>query len=113
MFDLTSDFGRVVKGHLEQQFVMRLTTIDSKGTPQPGPVWFLWQDDSFLIFSQLVIVFTGQAVIDRTVPLVDQIPAYIGKYKEGIAGPDMTPEEFSRESSVAIKIRPTEVRGWE
>ena len=35
------------------------------------------------------------------------------KYKDGIAGLEMTPENFSRDYSVAIRIRPTEVRGWE
>ncbi|HSK89102.1 MAG TPA: TIGR03667 family PPOX class F420-dependent oxidoreductase, partial [Anaerolineales bacterium] len=107
---------------------------------QPRPVWFLWQDDSFLIFSQPgahkvahirkhpgvalhfntdetgekhVIVFTGQAVIDPHVPAAYQVPAYLEKYKDGIAALDMTLEEFSREYSTAIKIRPTEVRGWE
>jgi PPOX class probable F420-dependent enzyme len=138
--DLTSDFGRAVKQHLEQQYVIWLTTIDSKLTPQPRPVWFLWQEDTILIFSQPrahkvahigkhprvalhfntdetgekhVIVFTGQAVLDPHVPAAHQVPAYLEKYNDGIAALDMTPEEFSREYSVAIKIRPTEVRGWE
>lgn len=140
MVDLSSNFGQAVKRHLEQQYVVWLTTVDSKGTPQPRPVWFLWQDDSFLIFSQPkahkiahiekhprvalhfntdetgdkhVIVFTGQAAIDPTVPPAHEIPTYLEKYGEGIAGLDMTPEEFSREYSTAIKIHPAEVRGWE
>jgi len=41
------------------------------------------------------------------------VPAYFEKYKDSIAGLDMTPEEFSHEYSVAIRIRPAEVRGWE
>lgn len=140
MVDLNSSFGRAVKQHLEQQYVIWLTTIDSKLTPQPRPVWFLWEEDTFLIFSQPrahkvvhiekhpgvalhfntdetgekhVIVFTGQAVVDPHVPAAHQGPAYLEKYKDGIAALDMTPEEFSREYSIAIKIRPTEVRGWE
>jgi PPOX class probable F420-dependent enzyme len=28
-----------------------LTTLSGSGAPQPGPVWFLWRDDSVLIFS--------------------------------------------------------------
>lgn len=140
MIDLASDFGRAVMQHLENQYVIWLTTVDSHLTPQPRPVWFIWEDESFLIFSQPqvykvahikmhprvalhfntdetgdkhVIVFAGQAVIDPSVPPAHQLPAYIKKYGEGIAGLDMTPEEFSREYSTAIKIRPTEVRGWE
>ena len=140
MVDLTSDFGRAVQQHLANQYVIWLTTVDSRLTPQPRPVWFIWENDSFLIFSQpqaqkvkhirthprvalhfntdesgdkQVIVFTGEASIDATSPAAHKVPAYLEKYKDGIDALEMTPEEFSREYSIAIKIRPTEVRGWE
>ena len=140
MIDLHSDFGRALQGHLKDQYAIWLTTVDSNLTPQPRPVWFIWQDDSFLIFSQArahkiahikknpkvalnfntdetgdkhVIVFTGEAFIDMDGPPAHQVSAYLEKYKEGIAGLDMTPEQFSSEYSVAIRIHPAEVRGWE
>jgi PPOX class probable F420-dependent enzyme len=140
MIDLTSEFGRAIKLHLENEYMVWLITVDSKGIPQPRPVWFLWQDDSFLIFSQAkayklkhirknpnvalhfnsnedgekhVIIFLGEALIDSDSSPAHQVPAYLNKYKDGIAGLQMTPEEFSREYSVAIKIKPAEVRGWE
>ncbi len=140
MIDLTSEFGRAVKQHLESEYVIWLTTVDSNLTPQPRPVWFVWQNDSFLIFSQAkahklrhirknpkvalhfnsdeganhhVIVFTGEASIEPNQPLPHQVPDYFAKYKDGIASLNMTPEEFGRDYSVAIKIQPTEVRGWE
>jgi len=140
MVELTSKFGRVVKEHLKNQYVIWLTTVDSNLAPQPRPVWFVWEDDSFLIFSQAtahkvkhitqnpkvalhfntdetgdkhVIVFIGEAAIDINSPPAHKIQAYFKKYKDGITSLDMTPEEFSREYSTAIKIKPTEVRGWE
>ncbi len=140
MIDLSSEFGRAVKRHLEDEYIIWLTTVDSNLTPQPRPVWFLWQNGAFLIFSQAkahkvrhikknpkvalhfntdeagekhVIVFTGEAVIETDCPLPHQVPAYFEKYKEGIAGLGMTPEEFGHDYSIAIKIQPTEVRGWE
>jgi PPOX class probable F420-dependent enzyme len=140
MIDLCSDFGRAVQQHIEGQYVIWLTTVDSNLVPQPRPVWFIWEDDAFLIFSQAqaykvkhiahnpkvalhfntdetgdkhVIVFTGQASIEPNHPPAHQVPAYYEKYKEDIVGLEMTPEEFSREYAIAIKIRPTEVRGWE
>ena len=102
MIDLNSDFGRAVKKHIKDQYVIWLTTVDSSLTPQPRPVWFIWQDDSFLIFSQAkahieknpavslnfntdetgdkhVIVFTGEAFIDRDCPPAHQVPAYFEK----------------------------------
>jgi PPOX class probable F420-dependent enzyme len=140
MVDLTSKFGRAVTQHLADQYVIWLTTVDSKLTPQPRPVWFIWENDTFLIYSQPnaqkvkhisknprvalhfntdetgdkhVIVFIGEASIDPNCPPLHEVPAYLEKYEEGVAGLEMTPEEFSREYSTAIKIRPTEVRGWE
>jgi PPOX class probable F420-dependent enzyme len=103
-------------------------------------VWFIWQDDSVLIFSQAeahkvvhikknpnvalhfntdetgdkhVIVFTGEASIDLNCPPAHKVPAYFKKYKKGIADLNMTPEGFSAEYSVAIRIHLTNVRGWE
>lgn len=140
MIDFGTPFGRVLERQLENQYVIWLTTIDSSLTPQPRPVWFIWQDGSFLIFSQAkahkvrhiakqphvalhfntdekgdkhVMIFTGEAVVDNSVPPAHAIPAYLRKYKDGIHALGSTPEEFSREYSVAIKVHPTEVRGWE
>ena len=140
MLDFNSKFGRVVKKHLKNEYFVWLTTIDSKGTPQPRPVWFIWEDDSFLIFSQPgaykvkhlknnpkvslhfnttddagekdVIVFVGEAVFDTEVPPAYQVKAYLKKYQTGIIGLNATPESFSEEYSTAIRIKPTEVRGW-
>ena len=62
---------------------------------------------------QQVMIFTGEAIVDDSVPAAHEIAAYRAKYKDGITAPGSTPEEFSREYSAAIKIRPTGVRGWE
>ena len=140
MIDLTSKFGRAVKRQLKNQYVIWLTTVDSNLTPQPRPVWFIWEGDSFLIFSQPkahkvahirqkprvalqfntddtgdknVIVFTGEAVIDAASPPAHQVNAYFKKYKTGIEDLNMTPEGFSAEYSTALRIQPTNLRGWE
>lgn len=140
MLDLNSKFGRVVKKHLKDEYFIWLTTVDAKGAPQPRPVWFVWEDGSFLIFSQPnafkvrhlkrnpkaalhfntadeageqhVIIFSGEATFDENAPPAHQHRAYMRKYKTGILHLNSTPEEFSREYSTAIRIRPTEVRGW-
>src|SRR5215216_5053598 len=127
MIDLSSDFGRAVQKHLEDQYVIWLTTVDGHLTPQPRPVWFIYQDDSFLVFSQAkarkvahikkqpkvalhfntdetgdkqVIVFTGEAFLDEDCPPAHEVPAYFEKYKDGISGLDMTPAGFSNEYSI-------------
>jgi PPOX class probable F420-dependent enzyme len=137
---LESDFGQAVKRHLEVEYVIWLTTVDPNFTPQPRPVWFIWEDDSFLIFSkpnahkvkhitqnrkvalhfntddtgdQHVIVFTGEASIDTNSPPADKVSAYLEKYESGIMGLGMTLEGFSAEYSTAIRIKPANVRGWD
>ena len=140
MIDLTSTFGRAVKRHLKNEYVIWLTTVDSNLTPQPRPVGFIWDDDSFLIFSKPnaykvkhiaihpnvtlhfntdengdnhVIIFTGEASIDMDCPPAHKVPAYLKKYKTGIIDLNMTPKGFSNEYSTAIRIGPTDLRGWE
>jgi PPOX class probable F420-dependent enzyme len=132
---LESKAKRLVK----QEYIIWLTTVDSTNTPQPRPVWFIWDKDSFLIFSQPtahkvahikknsfvslhfntdktgdqdVIVYSGIASIDETVKPAHKVPAYFRKYKTGIAEIGMTPEQFSAEYSVAIRVKPSSLRGW-
>ena len=140
MFDLTTDFGRAVERHLKEETVIWLTTVDSNLTPQPRPVWFLWEYETILIFSQPgaykikhikhhprvalhfntddsgdkhIIVMTGEAVIDPNGVTLSQIPAYLEKYKTGIADLNMTPEAFTAEYATLVRITPSELRGWE
>jgi PPOX class probable F420-dependent enzyme len=140
MIDLSTTFGQTVKRHLETQNVIWLTTVDSNLMPQPRPVWFIWENDSFLIFSkpnahkvshieknpgvalhfntdesgdQHVIIFTGEALLDLDCPPAHHVPWYLEKYESGIIALDMSPESFSQEYSRAIRIKPTNLRGWE
>src|SRR5512136_305445 len=130
MIDLTTKFGRKVKRHLKQEYVVWLTTTGSDLSPQPRPVWFIWEDTSFLVFIQPhahkvqhvvahprvalhfntdatgdkdVIIFVGTAAIDTTAPPAHKVRAYLRKYRTGIEALGMTPEQFSREYSVAIR----------
>jgi PPOX class probable F420-dependent enzyme len=140
MIDLTTDFGRAVERHLKEETVIWLTTVDSHLTPQPRPVWFLWEYETILVFSQPgaykvrhirqhprvslhfntdetgdkhVIVMTGEASIDINGVTPSQVPAYLEKYKTGIADLNMTPEAFTAEYATLIRITPSELRGWE
>lgn len=141
MLNLNTKFGRVAKTHLKSEYFVWLTTIDSTGTPQPRPVWFIWEKDSFLIFSQAkahklkhiqknpqvslhfnsadkkaekhLIIFTGTAVIESNAMPANKISAYMKKYKAGIIGLGATPEQFAGEYSVAIRIPPAKLRGGE
>jgi PPOX class probable F420-dependent enzyme len=41
-----------VAGRLARELIVWLTTGRADGQPQSVPVWFLWDQDSFLIYSQ-------------------------------------------------------------
>jgi PPOX class probable F420-dependent enzyme len=124
---------------IKKEYVIWLTTVGSDLSPQPRPVWFIWDKDSFLVFSQPhahkvshlkqrpnvslhfntdktgdqnVIVYIGTASVDENAPPAHKVPAYFKKYRKGIADLGMTPEQFSKEYSVAIRVKPTSLRGW-
>jgi PPOX class probable F420-dependent enzyme len=137
MLDLTTEFGRRVERRLREEQIIWLTTTGSDQTPQPRPVWFLWTGESFLIFSQPdahklrhiarnprvalnlntdgeggdVVVFTGEAVVVQGKAGEDEIKAYVEKYAEGIKRNHMSPEEFAQAAVVAVRVKPTGLRG--
>ena len=138
MLDFSSEFGDRVIRKLESEHVIWLTTVGRDDTPQPRPVWFYWDGTSFLIYSQPnthklrhigrspkaslnfstdsegheVVVLTGEARVDASAPPADKHPQYLEKYREGIAGIGMTPQEMARDYSVAIRLTPTRMRGF-
>jgi PPOX class probable F420-dependent enzyme len=138
IIDTSSDFGQRAARRLKDEQVVWLATVDSNGMPQPVPVWFLWDGQTVLIYSQPrqaklrniehtgqaslhfnsdfhggdVVVFTGSAEIDTAIPAADQNPAYIEKYADGIASINMTPESFAAAYSVPIRITPAKLRGF-
>lgn len=140
MIDFTSKLGRKAKSHLKQEYFIWLTTVDSQGAPQPRPVWFVWDEDTILIYSQPgafklkhiinnpnvalhfntadpkgeedLIIFKGTAKIDPKAQPANKMPAYIRKYRAGIKGLNSEPEPFAKEYSTAIRIKLTSLRGW-
>lgn len=139
MIDLTTKFGRKVKRHLKDEYVIWLTTVGPDQAPHPRPVWFIWDGTSFLIFSKPgmqklrdlsvhpqvalnfntdakgdldVIVLLGTAIVDASIPPANKVAAYLKKYRSGITDLRMTPEEYGHAYSVAIRVTPTAVRGW-
>ncbi|HVC35330.1 MAG TPA: TIGR03667 family PPOX class F420-dependent oxidoreductase [Chloroflexota bacterium] len=137
MIDVNTEFGARVERRLRQDVVIWLTTVQADGTPQPTPVWFLWNGQSFVIYSQPnqaklrniardprvalnldgngrggdIVVFTGAAAVDPSIPPANQDPAYLDKYRVEIQRINMTPETFARSYSVPIRVTPTKLRG--
>ncbi len=141
MLEIPTKLRATVRRRLKEEYVVWLTTVSSDLTPQPRPVWFIWDEErgSFLIYSQPnahkvhhikqhpnvalhfnsdatgdsdILVFIGKAEIDPDAPPPHKVRAYVKKYRDGITGLNSTPEEMGREYSIAIRVTPTSVRGW-
>jgi PPOX class probable F420-dependent enzyme len=137
MLDGETEFGRRAIRRLEQEPIIWLSTVDRHGAPQPRPVWFYWKGESVLIYSRPgtakldhirrnphvslhfdgdglggdIVVLLGRAELDVQAGQAIDHPQYLGKYADGLRRIEMTAENFSREYSVALRVRPTAVRG--
>jgi PPOX class probable F420-dependent enzyme len=137
MIDFTTDLGTRALQRLQTEFIIWLTTVDAAGVAQPRPVWFIWENDAFLIYSQPntkklqhitqhpqvslhfnggqagedIQVFSGPVeVVANPIP-VHQSPAYLQKYAAAIKAMGATAEKFASSYSVLLRIPPTRLRG--
>jgi PPOX class probable F420-dependent enzyme len=137
--DTSTDFGKRTAKRIEREGILWLTTVSAKGVPPPNPVWFLWNDGEFLVFSEPdqaklanikrnggvslnlnstvhgadVVVFTGSAELsDKATLSADMISRYVAKYADGIASVGMTGESFFAQYSDGIRFIPAKVRGF-
>jgi PPOX class probable F420-dependent enzyme len=138
VIDPTTEKGARVAQWLREDIVAWLVTVTPDGTPVPTPIWFWWDGESILIYSQrakpklrhiasnprvalaltvnevgdLRAVLTGNAAVDETAPGADELPEYIDKYRDEIARLESDPTQFAAEYSVAIRMTPTKLRAW-
>lgn len=115
---------------LEDAYVVWLTTVRPNGQPQSSPVWFVIDDDEFLIYSLSdtartpnletnprvslnldsnagadVVTVEGVARVVEG-PSSTEHAAYQEKYRDGIRDIGHTPESFAERYSVALRITP-------
>jgi PPOX class probable F420-dependent enzyme len=122
---------------LDRERIVWLTTVDRRGTPVPTPVWFLWSQNSFLMFSQPdthkltniaaqpnvslnlnsdlhggeIAVFSAEARVESAVP-AEEWTRFVSKYHGDIEALEFTPESFRADYSVPVRITPRRFRGW-
>ena len=136
--DASSEFGRRVAKRLAEDQIVWLTSVGADGTPQPNPVWFLWDGATLLIYSRPeaarlrhivrdprvslnlnsdadgddIVVITGMAAVAPDEPSASESAAFIEKYRTGIANLGMNPESFAAAYSVALRVTPEKLRGF-
>jgi PPOX class probable F420-dependent enzyme len=139
LIDTHTDFGARAERRLREDRIGWLVTVGQDGTPQPNAVWFVWDGTSLLVYSMPdqaklkhiarnprvalhldsqdsgddIVVVTGTAVVDMSVPLANQNPPYLQKYAAEMARLELgTPEVMAQSYSVPIRITPSKVRGF-
>ena len=121
---------------LQTEEVIWLTTVRPDGSPVPTPVWFYWNGESFLIYTQpishklryiagnpavalnfntdeaggSVAVFAGTAAVDEQPPSAAEVEGYFAKYAEGIKMIGLTRESMAAEYATLLRVRPSRVR---
>ena len=132
-----TEFGQRVQHRLAEEPTIWLTTTGRDGTPQPNPVWFVWDGESFLIYNRAgaarlkhipsrprvalnldgngqggdIVVLTGRARIMEREPGSDRNPAYVAKYGERMRRVSGDAATFAQQYPVALRVWPDHVRG--
>lgn len=136
--DFSTEHGKRVRQLLDEESSIWLITVSPTGEPQPNPVWFVWEDDSFLIWIMPsskrvenikanpkvaiafsgdaglfeVTVFNGTAEFDDSIPPVLNHVGYVEKYKNLLEATGMTGEEANEAYTTRIRVRPSRLRGY-
>jgi PPOX class probable F420-dependent enzyme len=138
MLDVTKLWGQHAEQRLRSNIIAWLTTVGSDGRPYTVPVWFLWDGNTILIFSQprkqkirnlrnnarvtLALDDTRQGedvvIVEGTAELLDNpdisvmLPEYVEKYGALIQGLGWTPALMAADYSVGIRVTPMKFRSW-
>jgi PPOX class probable F420-dependent enzyme len=134
MIDLNTQFGKQVVQCLQSEDVIWLTTVTPKSIPQPNPVWFYWDGNSIIIYSQpgsfrirniehnpkVALNFQGVDVMGNHVVVIlgeaklkygysALHPGYEAKYMQYLPQMSITFEQLVASYSVEITIEPARV----
>jgi PPOX class probable F420-dependent enzyme len=138
VIDPETQKGARANARLRAEEVAWLITVSADGQPVPTPVWFWWDGDTILVYSQRdkpklrhiaanprvslamrtdelgdeITVISGTAVVDPGSPSADQLPEYVEKYAALIERLGADPASFADEYSVPVRITPTKLRQW-
>lgn len=132
-------FGERVARRLREEIVIWLTTVAADGTPQPNPVWFLWDGaSSLLVYNRAdavrlrhvahrpnvslnldgngkggdIVVLAGTAQRDDSLAPPDANDDYLGKYRADMERVSGSVEEFAAQYPVPLRIEIRRIRGY-
>ena len=131
-------FGERVARRLRDDYAIWLTTVGADGTPQPNPVWFLWDGDAtVLVYNRPdahrlahidrqpnialhldgngrggdIVVLSATARRAPGTPAAHENADYVAKYGDGMRRVSSSLEQFAQDYSVALQIDIRRIRG--
>jgi PPOX class probable F420-dependent enzyme len=136
--DPTTAFGERVRRRLREAPAAWLTTVGADGTPQPNPIWFVWEGSSILVYNRPdahrlqhvrrrprvsfnldsngqggdIVVVAGRATLPAAMPAPHEHAEYLEKYSSRMVRVSGSLAEFSRQYPVALRIEDLRVRGF-
>jgi PPOX class probable F420-dependent enzyme len=129
-------FSATTLGRLSAELIVWMTTVDRNGQPQTSPVWFLWDDGTFWVYSldptarldniaanprvslnlncddrgSDIVTIEGTAQVDHEAPAANENAAFVARYRDRMERGWGNPEGFAAKYPTAIRITPTRVR---
>jgi PPOX class probable F420-dependent enzyme len=128
--DTSTELGLRADQRLRSERTIWLATVSPEGATSVRPVWFVWDGESFVIFSkptaakvrdiaanpqvclhletdewgENVVIVTGRARIAPDHPPVDETQAYVEKYAWGFDRLGVDAHDYAEEYSTPIVI---------
>ena len=138
MFDTSTETGARAVRRLREEQSAWLNTVRRAVMPQPVPVWFLWEEGSFLIYTSAeahklknirsnprvamnlnsgadgddIVRAEGIAEILEDFPPPDEHPQYLEKYRRGMTIVSGNPESFASYYNTAFRVTPERWQVW-
>lgn len=123
---------------LDEDLIGFVTAVNPKGQPQTSPVWFIRDGEDLLVYNRTdaqrlrsivknpLVAFNlradrfgrsgisleAKAAVDESLPPAKDFPGYVDKYGADIERLGWTPESFSNDYPVGIRLKVSRVRVW-
>ena len=123
---------------LDRAHIGFLTAVNASGQPQTSPVWFHRNGEDIVVYNRPVaarlrsipanskvalslrgdrlghsgVSMEGEAGVDESLPPASVLPGFVDKYADDIADLGWTPESFSADYSVPLRIAISRVRAF-
>ena len=137
MVDASNEKNAHIQNRLEEASIIWMTTVTPAGQPQSAPVWYVWQDGEFLVYSlnsarvrnirtnakvslhlsdkgngDEIVVAYGLAKTDPGAGPASANTAYTERYNTALTNYQWTWEYFDSTYKAPLRIKPDRFLSW-